>query len=130
MPRQRFKGAPRRAGSRSPTAPLADHVADEVAGRCRRRSGCGHQVYDPRAEQEQATRIRGLEQQLRRSQLRRKQLASMEQMARSQATQLRTTLDMLLAPDDLDLDGAPSRCAQYCRRGLAQHTIVRATHLF
>jgi hypothetical protein len=87
-------------------------------------------VYDPRAEQEQATRIRGLEQQLRRSQLRRKQLASMEQMARSQATQLRTTLDMLLAPDDLDLDGAPSRCAQYCTRGLAQHTIVRATHLF
>lgn len=82
------------------------------ATRCREGSGCRKQLYDPRVEQENATKMSRLEQQLRRNQLRRKQLASMEHMARSQASQLRTTLDMLLAPDDLDFDAAGTGCVQ------------------
>lgn len=40
----------------------------------------------------------------------------MELMARSQAAQLRTTLEMLMEDDDLDMDGAPSRCARHPRQ--------------
>lgn len=76
---------------------------------CRQGSRCAQQVYDPKLEQEQTAKISRLEQQLRRNQLRHRQLTSMAQMARSQASQLRTTLDMLLAPDDLELDGAGTR---------------------
>lgn len=76
-------------------------------------SRCGLQVYDPKVAQEQTAKISGLDQQLRRNQLRHKQLTSMVQMARSQASQLRTTLDMLLAPDDLDLDTAGTRWVRH-----------------
>ena len=76
-------------------------------------SRCGLHVYDPKVAQEQTVKIIGLEQQLRRNQLRHKQLTSMLQMARSQASQLRTTLDMLLAPDDLDLDTPGTRWVQH-----------------
>ena len=81
-----------------------------AAANCHRQhSRCGQQLYDPKVEHEQTAKIGRLEQQLRRNQLRRKQLASMVQMTRSQASQLRTTLDMLLAPDDLGLDSGGSR---------------------
>lgn len=53
-----------------------------------------------------ARSIAALEQQLSRGQLRRTQLVSAEQMARSQATQLRTTLEMLLGDDDAALQGS------------------------
>ena len=102
--------------SRTPYPPLSDCLLEmwlssssRHAACCRQGSRCAQQLYDPKVEQEQTAKIGRLEQQLRRNQLRHRQLTSMAQMARSQASQLRTTLDMLLAPDDLELDGAGTR---------------------
>jgi len=86
-----------------------EHAASAAATFSGQGSRCAQQVYDPKVEQEQTAKIGRLEQLLRRNQLRHRQLTSMAQMARSQASQLRTTLDMLLAPDDLELDGAGTR---------------------
>ena len=112
----------------APRAPVPRRLADAPPGVCcSDGSSCGPQLYDQRMEQEQAKRcapltpalvpacaqsrpaarsIAALEQQLSRGQLRRTQLVSAEQMARSQATQLRTTLEMLLGDDDAALQGS------------------------
>jgi hypothetical protein len=83
-----------------PLTPTYPRARSEGGGLC-----VGGQLYEQQAEQKQALRIRQLERELAQAKLKLQHVVTTEEMARSQARQLQTTLDMLLDDGGGGVDG-------------------------
>lgn len=89
-----------RSGGGEAAMEAATSMKGEGGGLC-----VGGQLYEQQAEQKQALRIRQLERELAQAKLKLQHVVTTEEMARSQARQLQTTLDMLLDDGGGGVDG-------------------------